>query len=154
MRTVWRIGTDTVTYTANNLDGKGAERTGGRWNPKGIPMVYCSETIALACLETVVHLNNTLPLNHYLVKIEIPEAIWKSVNKHPPKPPAVGWDAIPPGKVSQDYGRDWVKTGITAIIRIPSVIVPEEWNVLINPAHPDAFKIKATKIRKWIYDPR
>src|SRR3712207_8444198 len=56
-RTVWRIATDTPDYEANDLSGAGAKVTGGRWNEKDVPVVYASETRALACLETVVHLN-------------------------------------------------------------------------------------------------
>ena len=66
----------------------------------------------------------------------------------------VGWNAIPEGKVSLDAGDAWLKQGTTAILQVPSVIVPEESNALINALHPDAKKIKATKIRPWLYNNR
>jgi len=75
-RTLWRIGTDTSEYLAEDLAGKGAEKTGGRLVPSvGTPVIYASPTIALAVLETMVHLGGRtpLPLNRYLVKIEVPE---------------------------------------------------------------------------------
>ena len=72
---VWRIATDTPDYTADDLAGTGAKSSGGRWNRKGTAMVYTSGSAALACLETLVHLaTNPLPLNRYLVRVEIPHA--------------------------------------------------------------------------------
>ena len=70
---MWRIAADTPTYEADDLSGKGAELSGGRWNRKGTPLIYASVSRALACLETVVHLTQTpLPLNRYLVEIRVP----------------------------------------------------------------------------------
>ena len=66
----------------------------------------------------------------------------------------VGWDAIPTGKVSLDLGDAWINEKRSALLLVPSVIVPEESNALINPAHPDAAEITATKVRKWLYDAR
>ena len=75
--TVWRIATDAKTYEADDLSGAGAKNTGGRWNAEGDALVYTSETQALACLETVVHLNaGGLPLNLYLVSVTIPAPVW------------------------------------------------------------------------------
>ncbi len=73
---VWRIATDTMSYEADDLSGVGAKSTGGRWNAVGDALVYASETQALACLETVVHLNaGGLPLNRYLVSVTIPDEV-------------------------------------------------------------------------------
>jgi RES domain-containing protein len=153
--TVWRIGSDTPTYEAHDLKGKGAELSGGRWNRPGRPVVYAASSIALACLETVVHLNQGgLPLNRYLVRIEIPQEIWAKRRTLRTKDLPVGWNAIPEGKVSLDAGDAWLKEGAEAILLVPSVIVPEESNVLVNALHPDAKQIKATKIRPWLYDNR
>jgi RES domain-containing protein len=73
---VWRIAADTPDYAGDDLSGKGAEITGGRWNRKGTPLIYAADSIALACLETVVQLSGAdpLPLNRYLIKIDIPPA--------------------------------------------------------------------------------
>ena len=117
-------------------------------------MVYASTTRALACLETLVHLSTSLfPFNRYLVEIVVPATLWEAASEFDPKK-WVGWDAEPIGAVSLNWGTRWV-TGMTSVLaRVPSVIVPEEFNVLINPAHPDAGRIKSVKVRKWLYDPR
>lgn len=152
--TLWRIGTDTPDYEAHDLSGKGAEKSGGRWNRVGTPLVYTSTTRALACLETVVHLaKKPLPLNRYLVQITVPVSAWSAATELDPAA-HVGWDAEPAGKASMDWGTSWVGSIGTLLARVPSVIVPEEFNVLINPAHPDAVGLKATKVRKWLYDAR
>lgn len=152
-RTLWRIGTDTSEYLAEDLAGKGAEKTGGRWNEVGTPVIYASPTIALAVLETMVHLGGRtpLPLNRYLVKIEVPEAAWHAAIS---LSIAIGWDAIPAGRVSIATGTSWCNGEASLLAFVPSVVVPEELNVLINPAHPDAHTVKASKVRKWLYDAR
>ena len=154
-RLVWRIATDTPDYEADDLSGAGAEKTGGRWNEPGVAMVYASESIALACLETVVHLNaGGLPLNRYLVQIEIPQEVWSKARRETLSTLKMGWDAAPAGRVSISLGSAWVRFAVSAVLLVPSVIVPEETNVLINPGHPDAKGISARKLRKWLYDPR
>jgi RES domain-containing protein len=151
----WRIGTDTPDCTADDMKGVGAKMTGGRWNRKGTALVYTSSTRALACLETVVHLSaGGLPLNRYLVRIEIPDDVWAKRQTLTEKTAPVGWDALPSGKVSLDTGDQWLSGGASCLLEVPSAIVPEELNVLINPAHTDAARITATKVRKWQYDKR
>jgi RES domain-containing protein len=150
---VWRIATEAPLFTANDMTGKGAALTGGRWNAVGTPMVYCASNIALAALETLSHIRSgALPYNRYLVQITIPENVWLS-RKIGRRLPA-GWDAIPHSLTSERYGEGWVKSLSSAVLEVPSVIVNEESNVLINPSHPDAGKIKAKSIRRWSYDPR
>ncbi|KGM33269.1 RES family NAD+ phosphorylase [Inquilinus limosus] len=154
-RTVWRIATDTPSYEADDLTGAGAKATGGRWNSPGVPAVYTSQTRALACLETVVHLNASgLPLNRYLVRVEIPDTVWAAARQETAATLPVGWDAEPAGRASIAFGTAWIRSGSSALLIVPSVIVPEELNVLINPLHPDSARISAAKVRKWIYDPR
>ena len=153
--TVWRIATDTKTYEADDLSGAGAKATGGRWNAPGDALVYASETQALACLETVVHLNaGGLPLNRYLVGVTIPDAVWGAARTEGVGSLPVGWDADPSGRASIQFGSAWIRSGACSLLRVPSVIVPDEYNVLINPLHPGSRGISARKIRKWLYDPR
>jgi RES domain-containing protein len=118
-------------------------------------VVYASETRALACLETVVHLNASgLPLNRYLVEVSIPDDVWSAAQIETAASLKVGWDATPAGRVSVAFGTDWLRSRTSALLVVPSVIVPEESNVLINPNHPDAGRITALKVRNWLYDPR
>jgi RES domain-containing protein len=152
---VWRIGTDTPDYGADDRSGKGAEKTGGRWNRPGAPVLYASSSRALACLETLVHLSGSepLPLNRYLVEISIPQAAWKARRTFDRRNPAhVGWDAEPAGLVSLNWGTAWLDSKESLVAVVPSIIVPDEDNVLLDPQHPDAAKLRVTKQRKWTYD--
>lgn len=152
---LWRIGTDTAAYTAEDPTGAGAKAGGGRWNRKGSALVYASTFIALAALETIVHFNfGGLPLNRYLVRIDVPDDVWAEAGRLELEDCPVGWDAIPEGLVSLTIGEEWLAGGKSALLLVPSIIVPEEFNVLINPAHPDAAGLTYTKVRKFLYDPR
>jgi RES domain-containing protein len=155
MMRLWRIATDTASYQSDDMSGKGAEITGGRWNRIGTPVVYTSGSIALSALETIVHLNAaSLPLNRVLVEISVPASIWNKRRIESSKSLAVGWSVLPEGRVSLDLGTQWAKLLETALLQVPSVVVPEEFNVLINPMHPDSKRIRAKKVRVWQYDSR
>lgn len=154
-RTVYRIGTDTPDYEADDLSGKGAEITGGRWNEKGVAVVYAAENRSLACLETLVHLAaGGLPFNRYLVEISIPDPAWAAARRETSTSLPVGWDAEPASRASIGLGTGWLRSGSSAVLVIPSAIVPEECCVLVNPAHADSASISAVKSRRWLYDPR
>ncbi len=146
---------DTPAYEANDLSGKGAEITGGRWNEKGLAVVYAAENRSLACLETLIHLAaGGLPFNRYLVEISIPDPVWANARRETATSLPVGWDAEPASRTSIVFGVGWLRSGNSAVLVIPSTIVPEECSVLINPAHPDSATISAVKSRRWLYDPR
>ncbi len=66
----------------------------------------------------------------------------------------IGWDALPEGLVSIDWGTNWAISGISLLAQVPSVVVPEEPNIIINPKHPGASILVATKLRRWTYDAR
>lgn len=152
---VWRIAAETPIYPANDLTGAGAEKTGGRWNSAGHAVVYSSSSIALAILETIVHFSQRdLPLNRYLVQIKIPEEVWLARQVITMKTAPPGWDALPTGKASTQYGDEWLINKTSAILEVPSIVVPEDQNILISPEHSDASGITATTIRKWLYDDR
>ena len=154
-RVAYRIGTDTPAYEADDLSGKGAEITGGRWNEKGVPAVYAAENRSLACLETLVHLAaGGLPFNRYLVEISIPDLVWAIARRETSSSLPVGWDAEPASHASISFGTTWLRSGTSAVLVISSAIVPEECCVLVNPAHPDSASISAVKSRRWLYDPR
>jgi RES domain-containing protein len=150
---VWRIAVESPSYAANDLSGTGAKLTGGRWNSKGTPIVYSAANVALATLETVHYLSGgSLPFNRYLVRIDIPDAVWAA--RQVLDPPPGGWDAIPVGMSARTAGDAWIVSGASALLLVPSVIVPDEYNVLINPQHGDAALLVATTLKRWIYDPR
>ncbi|WP_026188231.1 RES family NAD+ phosphorylase [Methyloversatilis universalis] len=155
LATVWRIGVDTPSYQASDLNGEGGKHSDGRWHRKGSPIVYAASSVSLACLETLVHLGPAgLPLNRYLVRIDVPESLIQRARVLTAETAGVGWDARPAGMVSMDHGDEWLASMDSALLVVPSVLVPEENNVLINPLHPDARSIAATKLRLWTYDPR
>lgn len=155
VQAVWRIALDTPFYKADDLSGAGAKQSGGRWNKKGTPVVYASESIALACLETLVHINaQGLPLTRYLVRIDIPKKVWDLAKKLNMKTAGFAWDALPAGTASIEKGQKWLQSNASALLLVPSVVIPQASNVLINPLHPDVKLIKAKKIEKFSYDPR
>ena len=150
---LWRIAADTDKYKAEDLTGAGAAKSGGRWNKKDVPALYCATSISLACMETVVHLN-ALPFNRFLIRIEVPDLVAKAAVTRGVNTLPIGWDAEPSGHESIQLGTEWLQSASTCLLFVPSIIVPEEQNVVINPSHPDSAKITATKVRKWTYDPR
>jgi len=158
MVAVWRIATDTPDYTADDLSGAGAKLSGGRWNRSGVAVVYAASSPSLACLETLVHFGPyALPLNRYLVRIDISDDVFARRSAFDSLVPAakrVGWDAEPAGRVSLDLGDQWIASLSSAVLAIPSVFIPEERNFLVNPAHPDAASIAAVKLRRFDYDRR
>lgn len=151
---LWRIAQDTPGYTADDATGTGARLSGARWNRKGTAMLYAATSRALACLETVVHLGDAgLPLNRYLVEVRVPDVDWVAREVFDPAA-HVGWDAEPAGMVSLEWGTAWAASGRTLLAEVPSVIVPEETNILINPAHANAADLRVRKVRRWLYDAR
>lgn len=115
-------------------------------------MVYCCGSIALAVLETLTYLRTgSLPFDRFLVRVDVTDEIW---GKREQLSPPAGWDAVPPGITSMKTGNEWVSSGRSTLMVVPSVIVPDESNILINPLHSDARTITAKTVKKWIYDPR
>ncbi len=150
---LWRIAVEAPAYTANDLSGAGAKMTGGRWNSVGTPLIYSATNIALATIETVLHVRSGgLPFNRFLVRIDVPDDVWAARVVLDPLPG--GWDAVPAGMTSRMKGDAWAASGSSALLLVPSVSVPDEYNVLINPLHPDVASITATTIKRWTCDPR
>jgi len=142
-------------YLASTLEGIGAAKTGGyRWNSLNTYLVYTASTRALATLEVSVHLDlsEDLPLDRYYVEIDIPDdiEILEIEIEDLPK----GWDNKPPILQTQYIGDQFVKSDEAAILRIPSSIVPPEYNYLINPKHKDASKIKVISTKQMKFDNR
>jgi RES domain-containing protein len=137
------------------MAGKGAASKGARWNGVGEFATYASTTISLAAWETRAHLGKAarLPFNRFLVRIDVPDAVW-AARVQVPKPLPVGWNAIPEGMVSRSIGTNWLTSTSSVLLAVPSVIIEEEDNVVINPAHPQAKQLIATKVRLFRYDHR
>jgi RES domain-containing protein len=150
---LWRVASDTPSWTADDMSGKGAASKGARWNHPGELVTYAATSISLAAWETRAHFGRatTLPWNRFLVRIDVPDEIW-AVREALGRPLPVGWDAIPEGLVSRNLGSSWLKSGRTALLAMPSVVIEEEDNVMVNPAHSDCARIRATKVRRFLYD--
>lgn len=152
---LWRIAKETPDYKAIDLTGGGAKATGGRWNSKGTAVMYTASTIALATLETLAHVGDRIAIrNAFLVRVDVPDEVWANRAYIDPADLDPTWVAEPPGSTTKSIGDAWVAGGSSALLMVPSVIVPEEYNVLINPAHKDAPSITAKVQRQYVYDPR
>ena len=152
---LWRIAKETPKYPADDMSGGGAAAAGGRWNLKTCPVVYASSSIALACLETLAHIGTGIAArNRYLIEITVPPRVWKARRTLPLAELSPQWSAEPPGSYSMALGTEWAQEGSTALLVVPSVLIPEETNVLVNPNHRDAKKITARVVRQFVYDPR
>ena len=161
LKAVYRITSETPEFTADDLSGGGAAKAGGRWNVVGSPLVYCAASRALAYLETLAHLIPGLtpgtkpPGNRCLIEVTVPKAVWEKRHhaRKDSKFPG-GWKVHPAGKGSVDYGTAWLAAMTSALLIVPSVVVPDEDNILINPLHPDAKGIKAKNTGQWQFDHR
>lgn len=142
-------------YLPQTLQGLGAARASAfRWNSIYTPMVYASSSRALALLEVAVHLNinSELPTDRLYVEIDVPdELVIETLERH--QLPA-GWDARPPLAISQQLGDAFVRRAAAAVLRVPSCIVPAEYNYLINPLHPDARQIAVVHSEPVVFDAR
>lgn len=142
-------------YLKSTLKGIGAALVEGyRWNSLNTYLVYSAESRALATLEVSVHLDlsEDLPTDRYYVEIEIPDDIPVMEIKFEDLPD--DWDSRPPILETQYIGDDFVKGNFAAVLKVPSCIIPQEHNYLINPNHPDASRIKVITTRPLVFDPR
>jgi len=150
---LWRIAAETRAYAADDLSGAGAAIHPGRWNDVGEPVVYCAPMIAMAVLETAAHIDDAgLPLNRFLVRIDVADTIWAQREELAPDKLPPTWAAIPAGRASIKSGSDWLSSRRSLVLLVPSVIVPEERTALINPLHADAPRILSSVIRQFEYN--
>jgi RES domain-containing protein len=151
---LWRIAQETPEYRADDLSGLGAAKTGGRWNSVGKPVIYTSRSVALAYLETLTQVGREAPHNRFLVRIVVPDKVWDQALWVKEKELPKTWRAQPAGIGSIQFGDKWLLARKSALLCLPSVIVPEDTNVLINPNHEDAAPIQARVQRQLLYDTR
>lgn len=129
----WRIVK--ARYAAAAFDGEGARLHGGRWNSPGTPMVYTADSPALAALELLVGLDDAAFLPGFVLRtVEIPESEVEALD--PARLPA-NWQANPAPRALPRIGDDWVRAGRSVALRVPSAVVPQQTNLLLNPRHPD-----------------
>jgi RES domain-containing protein len=138
---------------ASDLTGKGAEKSGGRWNSQGTALIYTSESRALCTTEIAVHtpLGN-LPLDYQLISIEIPVDI--QIKELAAGELPVKWNSIPQSHSTQVIGDKFVSEGKFMTLKVPSVVVPGEFNYLLNPKHPEFNKVKIKSIEPFNFDER
>ena len=142
-------------HLKTTLKGIGAALTEGyRWNSPNTYLVYTAESRALATLEVSVHLdlNEDLPNDRYYVEVDIPDDI--QILEIDPADLPENWDSRPPILETQFIGDDFVKDGGAAVLKVPSCIVNQEYNYLINPHHSDSSRIKVIAETAMNFDPR
>jgi len=134
------------------MTGEGAARAGGRWNSKGVSVVYASETLALALLEIMANARRKIPPGKVYVTIDIPDDV-RVDSIHPRDLPA-RWSTSPaPARLAQ-IGDEWIRRKRSAVLFVPSAIVPLERNVLLNPEHVDFKRLAIGAMQKIAVDPR
>lgn len=128
------------------FNGQGASKYGGRWNSKNVKTVYCSDSISLCVLENLVHASSDLMPRLTLYSIDVPEHMIRKEAKsqeilNDPEQAAVGGD-------------EWVRSGSSVALKVPSKIVPQEFNILLNPDHDDFRSLKPMEIGPFDLDSR
>ncbi len=135
------------------FSGDGARLYPGRWNRRGVPMVYCASSPSLAQLELFVHLDaSELPDHLVMIRASIPEGV--AVLSLAPRDLPRDWRRLPAPPSLQEIGSDWISGGESVALRVPSVVSPTEDNVLLNPAHVDFARITIHAPERFVFDPR
>lgn len=149
MPSAWRLVKTAHLPTA--WDGEGARRYGGRWSSPGVAVVYVSQHLSLACLEVLVHEEDGAVLEAYTaVAVDFGDIRVADLEGEPPS----DWRSYPPPASTQVIGDAWVARCRTAILRVPSVVVPVEHNFLVNPRHQDARRLVIGKPMAFPFDER
>ena len=147
---LWRICR--ARYAAAAWSGEGAQRYGGRWNSKGVRVIYTSTSLALAAIETFVNLEPRLrPDDLISTSLELPDRV--KVERLDIKSLPANWPTSRNESLHR-YGDSSIRTQKTVALYVPSAAVRGEWNVLLNPAHTDFRKIKVHKPRPFEFDLR
>ncbi len=149
MLEAWRMVREKFAATA--FTGEGAAKTGGRWNSRGVAMVYTSATRSLAALEILVHLNPPMRFRYSIRRIEFEERL---VERFTMAALPSDWRMEPPTPSTRRIGDDWARSLRSAILAVPSIIIPDETNYLLNPAHPDFKKNTIGPPVRFTFDDR
>ncbi len=135
-----------------DLTGIGAKTVGGRWNPKGVAVLYTSTTAALSALEVLAHLPAAyFPDDMSIATIEVPDTLITTIDieKIPDN-----WNQIPVPIEIQNYAMQWIVEEQYLGIKVPSIIIPKEKNLLVNPIHPKFDKVKLLNVEPFCFDTR
>ena len=141
------------TPFAKDLSGIGSRLYGGRWNNPDVAVIYTSESRALAALEYLVHMSHAYaPADLSIVTFEIPEDITpEEINSSSiPK----NWRSYPPTSELADTGTEWLLSKRSLLLRVPSAIVEQEYNILINPSHSDVSCVLIAEVENYAFDER
>lgn len=135
------------------FDGEGARRQSGRWNHDGTPVIYTAGSLALVALEVLAHTDaSLLPSDLVYTAAEIPDSV--KITRLALSDLPADWQQNPAPPTTKDVGQQWVQTGKTAVLAVPSTLVPIETNYLLNPGHRDFAKIQIQAPEEFIFDPR
>lgn len=146
----WRISH--ARYADRLFDGEGAKQFGGRFNPPGVKAVYLAGSLSLAMLELLVQVSDRRMLEDRVAcRIRFPRKLLDVVDMADLPP---DWDHRPPGRSSQEFGGRWLSQGGRPLLRLPSVIVPGEYNYLLNPGHKQVGAIEFGPVRPLRMDQR
>jgi RES domain-containing protein len=146
---IWRL--TKTKYSASAWDGEGAAAVGGRWNSVGTPVVYTSATLSLALVETLVHLPSGVLPAYTAIPIELPESL-VTILESSALPP--NWKDEPPPAATQALGDAWAYRKESVALKVPSVVVPEEFNYMLNPNHAEFARATIGTPRPFPFDPR
>lgn len=135
------------------FDGIGAKKVGGRWNSPGIPIVYCSDSLALAALESLVHFETSeAPPSMIAISAQVPENL--VATPYQPVDLPEGWRRVTGHDGLINRGDRWQQSNDSAALAVPSVVIPQEFNILLNPEHPDFERIQIGSARSFSFDRR
>ena len=148
---IWRICKQRFAKTA--FSGEGAKRVGGRWNSRGMPVAYCSENLSLAALELLVHIEiQDNPPDLVAIPALIPEEL--EVEILTPEELPEDWRRVDGHGELKAQGDSWMTSEATAVLQVPSVVIPEEANVLLNPNHPEFTEVDIGIPKEFSFDDR
>lgn len=149
----WRISAPEFASSPDEMmSGEGAYLFGGRWNSKGIRVVYLGSSLAQAAMELLIHLGRADILNVYhKLEVSFPEELVQHIALADlPK----DWRKPTMASSVQAVGDQWVTDKSSLILQVPSATVTEEYNYIFNPLHPDATKATFSAITKFTFDSR
>lgn len=147
---LWRIA---ARKWALDTACDGARLYGGRWNPPGTPLMYAGTTIEICALEKFVHLAGVTAPPLVLVAIDVPDEP-TLVHRPAIADLPAGWSDLPISSAAQAFGRDWVDAGKHLMMLLPSAIIPEARNAVLNPQHPAFQQIELSLVRDFTFDSR